>query len=205
MAESAVHVERAGALRLVVQTRDTAGDVASDARTLPILEVANGPSYVVLDDAGAEPCVRLLTQRPHEAPVVALEPVRFERRAALLVTTEGVADVRRNGGPSPRLSLLRPGDVLQLGPVLLHVREQRRPEIVAAEGAWLEQTCATCCTPILPGSTIAVCPSCGLGHHLEPPPNSQGEPLDCAKLRRCSCGASLSIDEEDTPPEDEEL
>lgn len=190
-------------LRLLVEPR-AAGDVVLDPSRLPLLEVPPAPKYVRFDaeddGRGAKLRVRLGTRPADEVPVVAVEPVRFGGRSALLVKKDGDAEVRRNGLPTLRLTLCRPGDVLDLGPALLHVFEHRRREIVEAHGDWLERSCPTCCLAFDPDETLCIC-SCGRGRHIQLPHKPTERKLDCASIGQCECGERLPDEEAPSLPE----
>lgn len=143
-------------------------------------------------------------------PVAWLLPFEFAGALYLLLLERGAVRLRINGVPACPVSVLRSGDIVDLGRrVVLHVSVLSRPYVGPPREAEVGRTCPVCLAPIAPATEeveclVYACPACGVPCHLKARIASCGELLECVRASSScpSCGGPiLDRESHDAVPE----
>ncbi len=133
---------------------------------------------------GALPVLEPVDHLPTESRGYVVEPVAGALPARMLFLTAGGARRPRvNGHPAPELTLLAPGDEVQLEHgVVLHVTLYHENPVGPVESDRLGQECPLCRVAFEDGDLAYVCPTCGTAVHFLSRPEGDEEPLECVRL-----------------------
>jgi hypothetical protein len=125
---------------------------------------------------------------------IRLEPIRSKTRNSLLLTFEPGARVTVNGLAAAWMTVLNPGDVLEIDEHTLFVTLLSRPYTGPPDENHLAARCGYCRAPIHDeaGMRVYVCPNCHLPTHDHGEEIPVEKRLECVKLSS-HCGHCQAV------------
>jgi len=189
------HREKSSDFRFLIEHYSDAYVGLRDASEL--VDVAVGRGIRALDVASLASKPRIVAAPPRRVPApgaLYFEPLTVDRRPALLMLTPKGVEVRVNGRPSPRVSVLAVGDQLQLGDAVLHLTRYREPAVGPPSPELLGRRCEVCRVPFDEHTRVYI-HDCGQPLHLEPESKPAEDRLECALLGDCpNCREPISME-----------
>ncbi len=128
-----------------------------------------------------------------------VEPLLEGRNPRLLLIAPAGREFRVNGQPSPRLALLREGDVFQPDNRLaLHLTLFHQSILGYPPTDLLGRTCPVCVSPLTGDRRIYVCAVCGTAMHAEGAERDAADRLECAQsTSQChACKEPIDLSEQ---------